>query len=34
MEICKKKGVKIITITQNTESELALSADVVFKAAC
>ncbi len=31
MEICKKKGVKIITITQNTESELALSADVVLK---
>ena len=31
MDICKKKGVKIITITENTDSELACSADVVLK---
>ena len=31
MEICKKKGVKIITVTENLESPLALGADVVFK---
>lgn len=31
MEICKRKGVKIITVTENTESELAKSADVVLK---
>ena len=31
MEICKKKGVKITTITENLESPLALGADVVLK---
>ena len=31
MEICKRKGVKIITVTENTESELAKGADVVLK---
>ena len=31
MEICKRKGVKIITITENLESPLALGADVVLK---
>ena len=31
MEICKKKGVNIITITENLESPLALGADVVLK---
>ena len=31
MEICKSKGVKIITVTENTESELAKGADVVLK---
>ena len=31
MEICKRKGVKIITVTENTESELAKDADVVLK---
>lgn len=31
MEICKKKGVKTITITQNTDSPLAKDADVVLK---
>ena len=31
MEICKKKGVKIITITENAESDLAKGADVVLK---
>ena len=31
MEICKKKGVKIITVTENFESPLALGADVVLK---
>ena len=31
MEICKTKGVKIITITENTESPLAQNADVVLK---
>ena len=31
MEICKRKGVKIITVTENTESELATGADVVLK---
>lgn len=30
-EICKKKGVKIITVTENLESPLALDADVVIK---
>lgn len=31
LDICKKKGVKVITVTENTESELALGADVVLK---
>lgn len=31
MDICKKKGVKIITITENLESPLAIGADVVLK---
>lgn len=31
MEICKRKGVKIIAVTENTESELAKGADVVLK---
>ena len=31
MEICKRKDVKIITVTENTESELAKGADVVLK---
>lgn len=31
MDICKAKGVKIITITENMESPLALGADVVIK---
>ncbi len=31
MDICKTKGVKIITITENLESPLALGADVVLK---
>ena len=31
MEICKKKGVSIITVTENLESPLALGADVVLK---
>ncbi len=31
MDICKTKGVKIITITENTESPLAQGADVVLK---
>ena len=31
MNICKQKGVKIITITENLESPLATSADVVIK---
>jgi D-arabinose 5-phosphate isomerase GutQ len=31
LDICKKKGVKVITITENTESPLALGADVVIK---
>lgn len=30
-EICKAKGVSIITITENTESQLAKMADVVLK---
>lgn len=30
-EICKKKGVKIITVTENMESPLAQVADVVLK---
>lgn len=31
LEISKKKGVKVITITENLESPLALGADVVIK---
>ena len=31
VEICKKKGVHIITVTENMESPLALDADVVLK---
>lgn len=31
MEICKAKGVNIISITENLESPLAVSADVVLK---
>ena len=31
MDICKKKGVNIITVTENTESPLAAGADVVLK---
>lgn len=31
MEICKKKGVSIITVTENLTSPLALGADVVLK---
>ena len=31
LEICKKKGVKVITITENTESPLARGANVVIK---
>ena len=31
MEICKKKGVHIITVTENLESPLAVGADVVLK---
>ncbi|MBO4423433.1 MAG: SIS domain-containing protein [Clostridia bacterium] len=30
MDICKRKGVKIITVTENTESPLAKGADVVL----
>ena len=31
LDICKRKGVKVITITENMESPLALGADVVLK---
>ena len=31
IDICKKKGVKIISVTENMESPLAKSADVVLK---
>lgn len=31
LDICKRKGVKVITITENTESPLAKGADVVIK---
>ena len=31
LDICKKKGVSVITITENLESPLALGADVVLK---
>ena len=31
LDICKQKGVKVITVTENTKSPLALGADVVLK---
>lgn len=31
LDICKKKGVKVITVTENLESPLAQNADVVLK---
>ncbi len=31
LDICKKKGVKVITVTENLESPLAKGADVVLK---
>ncbi len=31
LDICKKKGVKVITVTENIESPLAIGADVVLK---
>lgn len=31
LDICKRKGVRVITVTENTESPLALGADVVLK---
>ncbi len=31
LDICKSKGVKVITVTENLESPLALGADVVLK---
>ena len=31
LDICKGKGVFVVTITENTESQLATSADVVLK---
>ncbi len=31
LDICKKKGVKVISITENLQSELALGADAVLK---
>ena len=31
LEICKKKGVKVITVTENLKSPLATGADVVLK---
>ncbi len=31
VDICKEKGVSIITVTENTESPLAMAADVVLK---
>ena len=31
LDICKKKGVKVISITENTQSPLAIGADVVIK---
>ncbi len=31
LDICKTKGVKVITVTENLESPLALGADVVLK---
>ncbi len=31
IDICKKKGVKVISVTENLQSELALGADAVLK---
>ena len=31
LDICKKKGVKVISVTENLESPLAIGADVVIK---
>ncbi len=31
LDICKRKGVKVITVTENLESPLAVGADVVLK---
>lgn len=31
LDICKSKGIKVITVTENLESELASGADVVLK---
>ncbi len=31
LDICKKKGIKVITVTENLESPLAIGADVVLK---
>ena len=31
LDICKKKNVKVITVTENLESPLAVGADVVLK---
>lgn len=31
LDICKRKGIKVITVTENTESPLATGADVVLK---
>ena len=31
LKICKKKNVKVITVTENTESPLAVGADVVLR---
>ena len=31
LEICRKKGVRVITVTENTDSPLAKGADVVLK---
>ena len=31
LDICKKKGVTVITVTENTESPLATGADIVLK---
>ena len=31
LDICKKKGIKVITVTENFESPLAAGADVVLK---
>ena len=31
LDICKAKGISVITVTENTQSPLALGADVVLK---